>query len=53
MDIFFIASIIGSVAFALSGFMVGVRKNMDLMGVFILAMMTANGGGPESNRHVH
>ena len=35
-DIFFIASLIGGVAFALSGFLVGVRKNLDVMGVFIL-----------------
>lgn len=32
-------------AFALSGFLVGVRKNFDIMGVFILAFLTANGGG--------
>lgn len=45
MDIFFISSLIGTVAFALSGFLVGVAKKMDLMGVFILSMLTANGGG--------
>ena len=44
-DIFFIASLIGGVAFALSGFLVGVRKNLDVMGVFILSFLTANGGG--------
>ncbi len=45
IDIFFLASLIGTVAFALSGFLVGVRKELDLMGVFILSMLTANGGG--------
>lgn len=45
IDIFFIASFIGSVAFALSGFFVGVRHNLDAMGVFIVSMLTANGGG--------
>ncbi len=43
--VFDIASIIGSVAFALSGFLVGKRRNMDIMGIFILAFLTANGGG--------
>lgn len=45
MDIFFIASMVGGFAFALSGFLVGVRKDLDVMGVFILAFLTANGGG--------
>lgn len=44
-DIFFFASLIGGVAFALSGFLVGLRKNLDVMGVFILSFLTANGGG--------
>jgi uncharacterized membrane protein YeiH len=43
--IFDTASIAGSIAFALSGFLVGARKHMDIMGVFILAFLTANGGG--------
>ncbi len=45
IDIFSLASIIGTIAFALSGFMVGVRKDLDIMGIFILSMLTANGGG--------
>lgn len=44
-DIFFIASLLGSVAFTLSGFIAGVRNNLDIMGVFIVAFLTANGGG--------
>lgn len=43
--IFDAASIAGSIAFALSGFLVGARKRMDIMGIFILAFLTANGGG--------
>lgn len=39
------ASITGAVAFALSGFLAGARKNLDIMGIFILAFLTANGGG--------
>lgn len=45
MDIFVIASWVGSAAFALSGFLIGARQKLDVMGVFILAMLTANGGG--------
>lgn len=44
-EIFVLASWIGGVAFALSGFLVGVRKELDFMGIFILAFLTANGGG--------
>lgn len=44
-DIFFIATLIGTAAFALSGFIAGVRHHMDIMGVFILSFLTANGGG--------
>lgn len=44
-DVFLIASLVGSIAFALSGFLIGVRKELDLMGVFILSFLTANGGG--------
>lgn len=44
-DIFAIANIIGSIAFALSGYLVGVRKHLDFMGIFIVSMLTANGGG--------
>lgn len=41
----YIASLIGGVAFALSGYLVGVRGKLDIMGIFILAFLTANGGG--------
>lgn len=44
-DIFLFASWVGGVAFALSGFLVGVRKNLDILGIFILAFLTASGGG--------
>jgi uncharacterized membrane protein YeiH len=39
------ASLVGGAAFALSGFLTGVRKGLDLMGVFILSLLTASGGG--------
>ncbi|MFW0776502.1 MAG: trimeric intracellular cation channel family protein [Rickettsiales bacterium] len=44
-QIMYLASTIGGVAFALSGYLIGARKNLDIMGVFILAFLTANGGG--------
>jgi uncharacterized membrane protein YeiH len=40
-----ILELIGTVAFAISGAAVGVRKKMDVLGVMILAMTTAVGGG--------
>lgn len=41
----YVASLTGGIAFALSGYMAGVKKNLDLMGLFILSFLTANGGG--------
>lgn len=43
--IVFIIEIIGTIAFASSGAMVGVRKNMDIFGVIVMAITTAVGGG--------
>lgn len=40
-----IASLIGNIAFAFSGFLVGVRHRLDWMGVFIVSFLTASGGG--------
>lgn len=44
-DIITLSNLIGSIAFALSGFLAGVRKHLDAMGIFIVSMLTANGGG--------
>ena len=41
----FVLEIIGTIAFASSGAMVGVRKNMDVFGVIVLGVTTAVGGG--------
>ncbi len=41
----FIFEIIGTVAFAISGAMTAFKKQMDLLGVAILAFTTALGGG--------
>ena len=46
MDIFFlIIELLGTLAFAASGAMTAMRKNMDIFGVCILGLTTAVGGG--------
>jgi uncharacterized membrane protein YeiH len=41
----FFIDVIGTIAFAVSGAMLAVRKRMDIFGVCILAVTTATGGG--------
>ena len=41
----FIMEMLGTVAFAASGAMVGVEKKMDIFGVVVLGVVTAVGGG--------
>ena len=41
----FIMEMIGTVAFAVSGGMVAIRKNLDLLGILVLGVTTACGGG--------
>ncbi|WP_147695744.1 trimeric intracellular cation channel family protein [Vogesella mureinivorans] len=38
-------SVIGTVAFAVSGYLLGVRKQLDLLGIIIVTLLTAIGGG--------
>ena len=46
MDIFVsILEIVGTVAFAASGALTAVKKQMDLLGVIVLGIVTAVGGG--------
>lgn len=46
MNVFlFVLEITGTVAFAISGAMTAMKKNMDIFGVMILALTTAVGGG--------
>lgn len=40
-----IIHIIGTIAFTLSGYLVGVRKRLDILGIWICALLTAIGGG--------
>ena len=43
--IILIIELIGTIAFAVSGAMVGIKKHMDLFGVNVLGITTAMGGG--------
>lgn len=45
ISIFFIIEMIGTVAFASSGAMVAIKKELDLLGVVVLGVTTAVGGG--------
>jgi uncharacterized membrane protein YeiH len=45
MEILLILEIIGTVAFAISGAIVGIQKKMDIFGVSILGLTAAVGGG--------
>lgn len=40
-----VAEIIGTLAFALSGFYVAIKDKLDLLGIFIASFLTALGGG--------
>lgn len=43
--IFFLLEVLGTIAFSSSGAMVGIKKQMDLLGVIVLGVTTAVGGG--------
>jgi len=45
MDVLNIVEIIGTIAFAAAGALIGIQKRLDVFGVFILALTTAVGGG--------
>ncbi len=42
---YFIIDILGTIAFAISGVLVAMDKKLDVFGVFIIAFVTAVGGG--------
>ncbi|MEN8789964.1 MAG: trimeric intracellular cation channel family protein [Flavobacteriaceae bacterium] len=42
---YFICDLLGTIAFAISGVLVAMDKKLDLFGVFIIAFVTAIGGG--------
>ena len=41
----YVFDVLGTIAFALSGALVGLSKKMDVFGVIVLAVLTAVGGG--------
>ncbi|WP_457593315.1 trimeric intracellular cation channel family protein [Hydrogenimonas sp.] len=45
MSLFAVADALGLVSFAVSGYLMGVRKRLDLLGILIAAFLTALGGG--------
>lgn len=42
---YFVCDLLGTIAFAISGVLVAMDKKLDLFGVFIIAFVTAIGGG--------
>ena len=44
-QLFLILELVGTLAFAASGAITGLKKNMDVFGVCILGLTTAVGGG--------
>lgn len=45
MNLLYVLDLIGTAAFAASGALAGVRRRMDLLGVLVLGIVTAIGGG--------
>lgn len=45
ITVLFIMEMIGTVAFSCSGAMIAIRKKLDLLGIIILGVVTAVGGG--------
>ncbi|MDA3908426.1 MAG: TRIC cation channel family protein [Sulfurimonas sp.] len=44
-EFFIIADIIGIVAFSISGFLIAIKNNLDILGILIASALTALGGG--------
>ncbi|WEK56324.1 MAG: trimeric intracellular cation channel family protein [Candidatus Cohnella colombiensis] len=44
-DVFYALSLIGTIAFAVSGAIVAMEEDYDILGLFVLGMVTAFGGG--------
>ncbi len=44
-EFFIVADILGIIAFAISGFLVATRNNLDILGILLAATLTALGGG--------
>jgi len=44
-DYFIYADIIGIIAFTISGFLIAIKNNLDILGILIASALTALGGG--------
>lgn len=45
MEILYFIDIIGIISFAISGFLISIKHNLDMLGIFLMAFLTALGGG--------
>ena len=45
MEILYVADLVGTFVFAISGMMVASSKRFDVFGAFVIALVTAIGGG--------
>ena len=45
IDLTFVLEMVGTVAFAISGAMIAIQKRLDLLGILVLGITTAVGGG--------
>ncbi|MDB2405443.1 trimeric intracellular cation channel family protein [Arcobacteraceae bacterium] len=45
MEILYFIDIIGIISFAISGFLISIKHNLDMLGIFLMAFVTALGGG--------
>lgn len=45
MEILYFIDIIGIISFALSGFLISIKHQLDMLGIFLMAFVTALGGG--------
>jgi len=45
MEILYFIDIIGIISFALSGFLISIKHKLDILGIFLMAFVTALGGG--------
>lgn len=44
-EFFIVADIIGIIAFSISGFLIAIKNNLDILGILIASALTALGGG--------
>ncbi|MEA1956092.1 MAG: TRIC cation channel family protein [Campylobacterota bacterium] len=45
MELLYFIDIIGIISFSISGFLISIKHNLDMLGIFLMAFVTALGGG--------